>query len=108
MAQLWIAQTTVELREDAEALARQAVEQSLAACVHLEDPIASVFQWEGSVTLEPEVRLTFKTTAARLPALKRFIHEEHPYDTPEWIAWPAGDVSAAYLKWAEASLSGDD
>ena len=108
MAHLWIAQTTVTHASDAQALARSAVEQNLAACVQIEPEIASVFRWEGAIEEDKEVRLTFKTTAERLAALKAMIHDEHPYDTPEWIAWPAGDVSAAYLSWAEEQVAESD
>jgi periplasmic divalent cation tolerance protein len=101
MALLWIAQTTVATTADAQVLARSAVEQSLAACVHVEPHLTSFFHWEGKLEEDAEVRLTFKTTAARLPALKAMIRDEHPYDVPEWIAWPIGDVSAEYLAWAE-------
>lgn len=108
MAHLWIAQTTVTHLSDAQALARAAVEQGLAACVHLEPNITSVYRWEARIEEDTEVRLTFKTTAARLPMLKAMLHDEHPYDTPEWIAWPVGDVSADYLAWAEQQVSDDD
>lgn len=105
MSHLWIAQTTVAHLADAESLAKSAIEQNLAACVQLDPGVTSIFRWEGQLEEDVEIRLNFKTTAARLPALKAFIHEEHPYDTPEWVAWPVGDTSAAYLSWAEGRVS---
>jgi len=107
MAHLWIAQTTVATPEDAQVLARSAVEQNLAACAQIEPGLTSIFRWEDTLEADPEVRLTFKTTAARLPALKDMVHAEHPYEEPEWVAWPVGDVSAGYLAWAEGQTRAD-
>ena len=61
-------QTTVGQEADAHRLAELAIEQHLAACVHIE-PITSVYRWQGQVQHDSEWRLAFKTTSARLPAL---------------------------------------
>lgn len=108
MSHLWIAQTTVANVTDAKALASSAVSQNLAACVQLDPGVLSIFIWDGEQVEDPEVRLTFKTTAARLPALKAMVMQEHPYEVPEWIAWPLGDVQANYLAWAEERVIEDE
>ena len=108
MSHLWIAQTTVANLADAKSLASSAVSQNLAACVQLDPGVLSIFNWDGAQVEDPEVRLTFKTTAARLPALKEMLMQEHPYEIPEWIAWPLGDVNADYLAWAEERVTDEE
>jgi periplasmic divalent cation tolerance protein len=92
--------TTLASRSDAEELARLMVEWRLAARVQLEE-IASLFRWDGEVSWEKEVRLTLKTTPARLPALRRAVLEEHPYDEPELILVEAESASDGYAAWVE-------
>ena len=56
-------------RESALALARQVVEESLAACGNVIPNVTSVFRWNKKMTEEEEVLLILKTTAAKSPAL---------------------------------------
>ena len=56
--------TTVATADQADALARAAVEQGLAACVQTE-AIRSTYRWQGDIVCEDEVRLTFKTDRDR-------------------------------------------
>jgi len=95
--------TTVASAEQAEALARAAVEQRLAACVQAE-PIHSTYRWQGALASEPEVRLLFKTTRAQYPALERLLLERHPYDLPAVFALPVTAASAAYAAWVAESV----
>ncbi|MCQ8183977.1 divalent-cation tolerance protein CutA [Parvularcula maris] len=97
--------TTMGSREEAESLAREMLGQRLAACVQLE-PITSLYRWEGSVEFEEEVRMTFKTTTARVPALRRAVLEEHPYDEPEIIVLEAAGASDGYAAWVEKEVKG--
>lgn len=47
--------TTVASQEQADALARAAVERHLAACVQTE-AIRSTYRWQGAIECEAEVR----------------------------------------------------
>ncbi len=98
-----IAWTTTETREQAEKLARLAVEEGLAACVQIEGPITSFYRWEGSVEKAGEFRLTLKVLRNNAPALKALVHRNHPYETPQWTVANLADVGENYRKWAESS-----
>ncbi|MCF3181768.1 divalent-cation tolerance protein CutA [Streptomyces polychromogenes] len=102
-----IAQTTVDDEGRAQALARGAVEARLAACAHVDPPFTAVYRWQGSVETALEWRVSYKTTADRLPDLAAWVGREHPYEVPEWITLPVTGGSGAYLRWvAEESAAG--
>ena len=102
--------TTVGSRDDARRLARALVERRLAACAQME-AIESVYAWRGRIEEEPEVRLVFKTTAARQAAAVAEIAALHPYDVPEIHAEALADVHPPYAAWVadwvEGSVRGD-
>lgn len=91
--------TTLPVDADAGALARQVVEERLAACVNLLPVMESVYRWEGKVDRESERQLVFKTARERVPALWERVRELHPYDIPEFIVLPIVDGNEAYLRW---------
>lgn len=98
-----IAWTTTETREQAERLARLAVEEGLAACVQIEGPITSFYRWEGAVEKAGEFRLTLKVLRKNASALKALVHRNHPYETPQWTVADLAEVGEKYQKWAESS-----
>lgn len=90
--------TTVANAEQADALARAAVEQRLAACVQTE-PIRSTYRWQARIACDDEVRLTFKTTQARYAELEALLHTLHPYELPAIYAVPVTVATHAYAEW---------
>lgn len=98
-----IALTTLPADGDVEQIARQLVEEKLAACVNILPPMRSMYRWKGAVESADERQLVIKTTAARLPALEARLRKLHPYDVPEFIVLPITLGSAAYLSWVSAS-----
>nr|BFD81209.1 divalent-cation tolerance protein CutA [Streptomyces sp. Xyl84] len=94
-----IAQTTIDDEEQAQTLARGAVESRLAACAHIDQPITATYRWKGAVETAQEWRISYKTTRERLPALEAWVAEQHSYEVPEWITLPVTGGSVAYLKW---------
>lgn len=90
---------TAETREEAERLARSAVERRLAACAQVVGPISSTYWWNGAVETAAEWQLLLKTTAARFEELRAHLEAEHAYETPEIIATPIVAGSPAYLDW---------
>ena len=96
--------TTVANAEQADRLARAAVEQRLAACAQTE-AIHSTYRWQGEVASEPEVRLVFKTTRAHYAALEALLRELHPYELPAIFALPVAEASGEYMDWVAASLA---
>jgi len=97
------AQTTVDRPALAEQLASAAVASRLAACVQITEA-TSVYRWDDAIEKDVEQLLTFKTTAQALPALRRLIDREHPYDEPEFIVLPIMDGSPSYLDWVRDSV----
>ncbi len=95
--------TTVAIQEQADALAREAVEARLAACVQTE-AIRSSYRWQDAVACEPEIRLLFKTTRARYAALADWLRDRHPYELPALYALPVADASPDYAAWVRASV----
>lgn len=87
----------------ADAIARQLVEERLAACVNLL-PVKSVYRWQGALTVDAEVTMLAKVCDESVEALRKRLRELHPYELPEIIAL---DVDAAaslpeYLAWVRA------
>lgn len=87
------------------ALARTLVDERLAACVNVLEPMRSVYRWEGAVTEEAERQLIIKTTAAAVPALRARLTALHPYEVPECLVLPVTGGGDAYLGWLAASVT---
>lgn len=100
---LMIAWTTVTTRADADRLAADAVERSLAVCVQIDGPITSHYRWAGKIEQATEFRLMFKCLSTRSDALEARIIATHPYENPEWIVVPAAHVTEKYLSWARGN-----
>jgi periplasmic divalent cation tolerance protein len=98
--------TTTDSEEDAQHLARGAVQARLAACAQIDGPVRSVYRWRGAIESEPEWRVLFKTTAARYEELEAHIRRGHPYETPEIIATEVVSGGEDYLAWLAAETSG--
>ena len=91
--------TTVATKEQASELAMQLVSISLAACVQIDGPIESHYQWEGKLCCEREFRLTIKTTQSVWLNLEKHIQENHPYDEPQLVGMLLDHSSVGYRNW---------
>jgi periplasmic divalent cation tolerance protein len=91
--------TTTDSREEAERLARLAVEARLAACGQVAGPVTSTYWWQGSIETASEWHVWLKTTGQRLDALIDQIRSNHSYDVPEIIASPIASGNPPYLEW---------
>ncbi|MDD5303431.1 MAG: divalent-cation tolerance protein CutA [Elusimicrobia bacterium] len=88
----------------AELLARGLVTERLAACVNVVPGVVSHYRWQGRLCRDAESLLLVKTSAAKLPALKRWIASHHPYTVPEALALKVEDGSKLYLQWLAGAL----
>jgi periplasmic divalent cation tolerance protein len=104
---LWLMLCNAPDAEIAQRLARTLVESRLVACVNLLPGVQSVYRWQGAVETASEVTLLIKTTGAQVTAVEAALVEAHPYDVPEVVAWPAGQVNAPYLAWVRESVAGN-
>ena len=104
MSDALLVYTTWPDPESARAFAREAVEASLAACVHVLPAIAATYRWKGAVEEAQETPMLLKTTRAAVEALRARLVERHPYDLPAFTALPvdAAGSSAAFLRWIGA------
>ena len=100
---MFVAWTTTGSRAEAEKLARGAVTLRLAACAQVDGPIASFYHWEGKMEQAEEFRVWFKYLPGNASALRDWVHNHHPYATPQWIEVSAESVGEKYLSWAMAN-----
>ena len=91
--------------DSAKRVARQLVEQRLAACVNILPACTSVYRWNDAVESATEVPVLIKTTLARYPDLQAALTEVHPYELPEIIAVPLHEGLPAYLAWVGAETT---
>lgn len=94
--------TNLPDQASAEALARQLIDDRVAACVNILAPCRSVYRWQGAVETASEVPMLIKSTLERYSDLEAAIRARHPYELPEIIAVPVTAALPAYLAWVTA------
>jgi len=55
-----------------------------------------------------EVLLILKTPADNMSDLESYVIENHPYDTPEFVAWQIDKGSQKYLHWIDMNTTGGE
>jgi periplasmic divalent cation tolerance protein len=86
-------------REVALKIARELVDNNLAACVNVLDACDSVYRWHDQIEQAREVPLMIKTRAARYPEVEAAIRRLHPYELPEIVAVGIERGLPEYLNW---------
>lgn len=97
--------TTCEDLETARSLTKAALDQRLAACANVTPGILSLFHWQGSISEETEVSITFKTTEENRPALVALLADLHPYDLPV-ITWERVGTTPQADRWCQEEAGG--
>ena len=81
---------------------RTLVEERLAACGHLTEPVRSLYRWDGELHDEREARVALHTRRSLVPAIVARTAELHPYAVPCVIALPISGGNPDYLAWIRA------
>lgn len=97
--------TTLATPDAARALIRQLVEDRIVACGTVVPGSTSIYRWQGSVTMDDEALVLLKTVRGRWDALVAAIDRHHPYDVPELLALPAGEVLPRYAAWLQTETA---
>ncbi|MBE7215023.1 divalent-cation tolerance protein CutA [Shewanella benthica] len=97
--------TTFPSKESAIELAKELVENKLAACIQISAPVTSIYLWQDKVCEEQEYQLQIKCTQACYSALEQTISQQHPYQVPEIIAIPINDGLPEYINWVNEVTS---
>lgn len=100
-----VVSTTADKKSLLEKIARELVEQKLAACCQIGGPIQSIYRWNDKVDSAEEYLFSIKTTTARANEVVARIKELHCYDEPEIIVTPIVGGSESYLKWIGDSVA---
>jgi periplasmic divalent cation tolerance protein len=99
MSNLMIGWTTFSNKDDAHRIASALIECKLAACVNIEAPVTAYYNWKGELESGEEYKITVKFPKVNTEAIKTWIEENHPYDTPQWIAIEVDSASKKYAEW---------
>jgi periplasmic divalent cation tolerance protein len=98
--------TTCPDATTAEEIARELVEERLAACGNVVPGLTSIYRWKGAIERADEWLLLLKTTSDRLEALAARMRELHPYDVPEILTIEIARGDADYVRWVVEETHG--
>jgi periplasmic divalent cation tolerance protein len=104
MSEVVLVYTTWPDAQSAETAGAEAVAERLAACANVLSPMRSIYRWKGAVERAEETPMLLKTTRPHAAALREFLLQRHPYETPAVIALEVlADAShGGFLEWVAA------
>lgn len=91
--------------ETADRVARQLVQEGLAACANMLGQATSIYEWNGVMETAAEAPVLFKTTPSRRDALMARLAELHDYDVPAILALPVEASDLRYAKWVAEQIA---
>lgn len=97
--------TTTGDQDTALTIARELVEQRLAACVQVGGPLTSVYRWQGQVETATEWTCVIKTVRRLYAQVESRVRQLHPYEEPEMVVVDLVGGSATYLAWLRAQVA---
>ena len=91
--------------EEANGLARRAVESGVAACVNVLPVVTSHYVWDGELHSDSEVLLIAKVADEKVTEFVNRIREWHTYSCPEVILLDVVAGNPDYLRWVGEGTS---
>jgi periplasmic divalent cation tolerance protein len=89
-----------------EAMARRIGEMlvtaRLAACVNIQPPMLSIYEWQGRLDTASETAVFIKTRRVLADAAIAAARKLHPYSVPCFVVLPVTGGDADYLAWVRA------
>lgn len=94
---------TTKNKSEALSIGRALVEQRLAACVNVLNPMSSIYHWEGRIHEGEEAVLIAKTKKTLVPEVIEKVKALHSYECPCVVELTIEQGNADFLKWIEDS-----
>ena len=92
---------TASSKDEALKIARAVVEERLAACANVFQPITSIYWWQGKLQEEGETSFILKTRADLVDALTQRVKALHSYTCPCVVALPVAAGNPDFLAWID-------
>ncbi|HML18106.1 MAG TPA: divalent-cation tolerance protein CutA [Bryobacteraceae bacterium] len=99
--------TTCDSEQQAEEIARELVQQRLAACVNIVAGARSIYRWKDQIEESREFLLLIKSRRDLVGGLRAAIEKLHSYEVPEVLALAVIDGAPNYLAWLDLELKKD-
>ena len=93
--------STAGSMKEARKIARNLVEERLAACANVIPGVSSFFYWKGRLCQEKEALILVKTMNHQAKKIIDQIKKLHRYEVPEVIFFRVDKGEKNYLKWME-------
>ena len=103
---LRLVMVSVPTEDNANQIARQLVEERLAACVKSLPGAKALYRWQGKIEESQEHILLIKTATDRLSQVIERVVELHRDEVPEVLALPVETGHHRYLDWVIAETRG--
>jgi len=98
-------QFAIDDPETADAIVGSLLARHLVACGQRTGPVTSRFWWNGSLEQSEEWLVLLKTRTELASSVIDAVVAEHPYDTPEVIAFAVSDGALGYLEWIDGTTA---
>lgn len=100
-------QVTALSPEEAERIARAAVDGCLAASAQI-SPVRTRYRWQGASHDADEQLITMYTRLDHFHSLADCVRAHHSYEVPQIVALPIFDAAASFLRWIDESTTPDE
>ena len=97
--QIHIVFFTSPSKDNAKKIAKELIDDKLAACCSLVNDVTSFFEWDGKVDERNEVMIIIKTSESKLNDLEKRILKLSLDDVPEIVSIPVDYAHSEYYNW---------